>query len=194
VVGDLGDRAGELNPGRTAANDDEGQQRPPPLGVVRLLGLLESVQDPAPDVEGVVERLEARREGLPLVVAEVGVAGAGGDDQVVERQLALVEDHRLPLEVDVDDLGHHDPDVRLFAEDAADRLGDVRRREDRRRHLVEQRLEQVVVVTVDDDHLDRLLGQRLGRLQPGEAAADDDHLGEGFGVRDAVRRGGRNRG
>jgi hypothetical protein len=32
-----------------------------------------------------------------------------------------------------------------------------------RRHLIEQRLEQVIVLAVDDDDLDRGVGERLGR-------------------------------
>ena len=40
------------------------------------------------------------------------------------------------------------------------------------RHLVEQRLEQVVRGLADHGHVDRRLGQRLGRPQPAEARAD----------------------
>ncbi|CAA9584993.1 MAG: hypothetical protein AVDCRST_MAG59-5353 [uncultured Thermomicrobiales bacterium] len=49
-----------------------------------------------------------------------------------------------------------------------------------------------MVVAVDDGDRDRFVGERLGRLQPGETAADDDDLGERLGVRRSVRsRGGR---
>ena len=80
---ELGDRAGELDAGRPAADDHEGQQRCALGRVGRALGLLERQQDAAADVDRVLDRLQARRERLPLVVAEIGVARAGGDDQVV---------------------------------------------------------------------------------------------------------------
>ena len=47
------------------------------------LGALEGEQHPAADLERVLQALEPGRERLPFVVAEVGVAGAGGDDEIV---------------------------------------------------------------------------------------------------------------
>jgi len=49
------------------------------------------------------------------------------------------------------------------------------RRENGSRHLVEQRHEHVVIVAVDQDHLDRRPAERLGRRQPAEASADNDN-------------------
>jgi hypothetical protein len=47
------------------------------------------------------------------------------------------------------------------------------------RHLVEQRLEQVVVLPVHQGDLDRRPGQRPRRFQPAEAGAQNHHA-EGF--------------
>ena len=47
------------------------------------LGALEGEQHAAPDLERILQALQPGRERLPLVVAEVGVVGAGGDDEVV---------------------------------------------------------------------------------------------------------------
>ena len=83
VAPDLGHRAGHLDAGRAAADDDEGQPGVPADRVGLALGALERQQHAAADLQRVLEALEPGRERLPLVVAEVGVAGAGGDDQVV---------------------------------------------------------------------------------------------------------------
>ena len=83
AVGELGDLAGHLHAGRAGADDDEGQQ-PVDLGlVVGQLGELERAEDAAAQLEGVVDALHAGRELGEPVVAEVGLAGAGGDDQLV---------------------------------------------------------------------------------------------------------------
>jgi len=44
--------------------------------------------------------------------------------------------------------------------------------------LVQQRLEQVVVGTVDQRDRNRLASQRLGGFETAEAAADDDDAGD----------------
>ena len=77
-------------------------------------------------------------------------------------------------DVDAGDGGKQHRHVALPAEDAADRRGDVRGRQTGGRHLVEQRLEQMVVVAIDDGHLEAGVGQPLGRRQAREAGADDD--------------------
>ena len=46
----------------------------------------------------------------------------------------------------------------------------------RRRHLVKERLEEVVVAAVDERHIDVLALELLDRFQPGEPSADDDDL------------------
>ena len=61
------------------------------------------------------------------------------------------------------------------AQDPANRRRDLALGEDPRRQLVEQRLEQVVVGAVDEGHVDLGTPQELGREEPAEAAADDDH-------------------
>ena len=54
--------------------------------------------------------------------------------------------------------------------------------EDARRHLVEQRLEEVVVGAVDDRDPDRLAAERPGGEEAAEAAADDHDVVAGVGA------------
>ena len=99
-------------------------------------------------LEGVVDALHARGVLGELVVAEVGLAGAGRDDQPVVRvtvsRPSTSRGDGPGGEVDVGDLAEHDPGVLLPAQDLAGRRGDLALGEDAGRHLVEQRLEQVV--------------------------------------------------
>ena len=86
-----------VGPAPTTTNVSQAARR---LGVVLDLGRLERSEDPAPHVERALERLDVRRDGSPFVVAEVGVAGPGGDDQRVVRELALGVAVRQPLQED----------------------------------------------------------------------------------------------
>jgi hypothetical protein len=88
--------------------------------------------------------------------------------------MAGAEDGLL-LEVDAVDVAEVDLDVRGVSELHADGHRDVRRIESSRCHLVKQRLEQMMVAAVDQDDADAILvGERLRRVQPREAGADDN--------------------
>ena len=130
-------------------------------GSVSRSALLEGEQDPAADLEGVLERLQPRRVRLPFVVAEVGVARAGREDEVVVRQAAVgAARPRAPPRRSPHRLGEQHAGVRLAPQDRADRVGDVAGRQRRRRDLVEERLEEVVVAAIDDGDLDRRARER----------------------------------
>ena len=64
------------------------------------LGVLEREQHAAADLQRILERLQSGRERAPLVVAEVGVGRAGGENQVVVGHLAVGQDHAAPGDVD----------------------------------------------------------------------------------------------
>ncbi len=186
VVGDLAQRAGELHARRPAPDEHERHPRPPLDRVGLAFGGFEGDQDPAPDLRRVVDGLQARRVRRPVLVTEVGVMGAGGDDQrVVGHRAAVREPDLALLGVDVDRLPEQHGRVALLAEDRAQGLRDLARRQGARGDLVEHRLEQVMVPPIDQGDVDEVAGlaEVLGGIQAGETAADDDHA-----VR---RRGGR---
>ena len=112
-----------------------------------------------------------------LVSAEVRLRRAGGDDQaVVGEPPAPVEQAAgdgSALEVDATDLGEDDLRVALAAEDVPERRRDVPLRQDARRDLVEQRLEEVVRLPVDQRHLGGRSPQRFRCGEAAEAAAHD---------------------
>ena len=177
VVDHVRERAGELDARRPTADDDEVQRALVDQGGVAIGGL-EHAEDlraqPRRVIEGVErERVVRRARGaeevrlrsgrqhdrVPAVLAPV----RGRDGQL----LRIERGHVLELDVD----------VRPVVEQAAQRVGDVGRRELARRDLVEQRLELVVVVAVQQRDLDVvLLRQPLRGPDAGEAAADDDDV------------------
>jgi hypothetical protein len=77
----------------------------------RLLRLFQGHQQSPPDLIGMLEDLHRRRHGPPLLPAEVGAAGAGGQQEMVVA-IALVVEHHLPgLWIDVHHLPQQDLDV-----------------------------------------------------------------------------------
>jgi hypothetical protein len=177
VPRDLGEGSGHLHPGRAAAHHDEGQPGPPAIRVLLALRLLESEKGPPPDLQRVLERLQAGSEGRPLVVAEVGMHGTHRDHEVVVEELAVREPDALPGDVDGQRLREHHARVRLAAKDAPDGGRDLGGREPGRGHLIEQRLEEVVVAPVHDRDADGGVAERTRRLEPSEARAEDHDVG-----------------
>ena len=94
---EFGDRAGELDPGRAAADDDEGQLRRAQRSVALAFGALEGHQNSPAHRGRVLERLEAGREALPFVMAEIGVPGAGRQHQRIEFDRVAAFQQRLAL-------------------------------------------------------------------------------------------------
>ncbi len=161
----LGDGAGEFHPGRTAADDQEGEQAAPLARVVRRLGPLEGGEQAPPHLGGILDALQAGRVGRPIVAAEIAVGGAGGEHQIVVADALAGHQHFAPRRIHAGHFAEQHAHVELLAEQAAHRRGDVARGEPRGRHLIEQRLEQVVVVAVDQRHGDAGAG-RAPRRRP----------------------------
>ena len=180
VAGEFGDLPGDLDAGRAAADDDERQPRAAGAGVVLGLGHLERAEDPAPQLQGVVDRLHPRRPAGELVVAEVGLPGAGGDDQAVVgvvrgRAVGPGRGDDPARQVESGDGGQFHQTLRWRRRmsriaGAISPFG-----EDPGRDLVQQRLEQVVVPAVDEGDLDLRPLEEPGGEQPAEAAADNHH-------------------
>jgi hypothetical protein len=180
-VRQLGHLPHQLHAGRARSDHDE---REPLRALDRVggdLGHLEREQDGVAQVPGVLDRLHAGGVAGELVTPEVGVRCARRDHERVVGQRerppvrALGRHHPL-FEVDVGDLGQQRARVRLFLDHTAQGGRDQPGRQDARRHLVEQRLEQVVVGAVHHRDVHVGVRQRAHRVEPAEAPADDDDL------------------
>jgi hypothetical protein len=124
-------------------------------------------------------------------VAEIGVPRAGGQHQHVVGDLAILQPHDAALAVDAGHPAQDHPHVSCLAQDGADGLGDLRRRQAGRRHLVEQRLEEMVVAPVDHGDIGIGAGEALRGAKAAETGADDDDVRAGHryqtGRRDSRR-------
>jgi hypothetical protein len=190
-MGELGDGARHLHARRAGADHHERQETPARFGVVGLLGLFEGRQDAAADEGGVVDLLQRRRHALPLVVAEIGVSRAGGQHQHVVGDFAVLQLHDAALAVDAAHPAQDHPHVCCLAQDGADGLGDLRRRQTGRGHLIEQRLEEMVVALVDHGDVGIGAGQVVRGAQAAETGADDDDVRTGHRDHQTGRRDNR---
>ena len=176
VVGQFGDLPGHLHAGGPGADDGERQQLPAPLRIVGPLGRLERAQDAAAQLQRVVDGFHAGGELGELVVAEVGLPGAGGHDQaVVGGVVGMTEQVRhddLAGQVDMRDIAEQHLDVALPAQDDAGGRGDLAFGDDAGRNLVQQRLEEVMGGAGDQLDVDVGPFEFFRRVQPAESRSD----------------------
>ncbi len=171
----LGYRPSELDARCATANDHEGKVGALHLWVVLLLGSLERGEDAGPDGHRVGEVLETRSVGTPLGVTEIVRLRSCRDDQVVVgERVSIRQAHGPRRGIDRLRLGHEHIDVGVPAEDGPKRKADVGDLEPRGGYLIEERLKRVVVVAVEEGHLN---GRALQRERCGESpeATPDDH-------------------
>jgi hypothetical protein len=173
VAADFGEGSGEFDSSGTGTDDHEVQRIAGFAGRGLALCKFEGQQNAAADFECVLDRLETRRESLPFVVAEIGVAGASGDDEGIVGNflrfgLQYGFDHAA-FEVEAGDLGHEHFYVLMMPQNRSDRSSDLAGGEAGSRHLIEERLKGMMIFPIDDGHAYRCASQRLGSAQPPEA-------------------------
>ena len=121
-------------------------------------------------------------------MTEIRVARARGDDEKIIMQLAPVvapDDSRVGD--DLARLGEQDFGVPLRVQQPADRRRDVGRRERRRRDLIQQRLEDVMIRPIDHRDVYGGIAQGACGVQSTKSATDDDNLGQAH-ARQITRR------
>ena len=118
-------------------------------------------------------------EAMPrhALEAEVVRFTAHGENEVVVGDRPVAGQDALPARVEARHVGHPKFCVRLAAQDGAHGPRDLLGFEAGSRDLVEQRLEQVVVVAIDEHDVDRGLAQRAHGAQAAESRAHDDNGG-----------------
>ena len=91
-----------------------------------------------------------------IIMAEIGVLRPGRQDQVIVdlvRSKACLDPPRRHIHAD--HLVEQDRSVLLIAQNRPDRLCNIGGRQRRCRHLVEERLEQIVIAAIDHRQVDR---------------------------------------
>jgi len=125
----LRQRAGHLHTDRARAHQDKRQQLlnflSAPLAECRhLFGPFKCQQNFAADQVSIIQRFQAGRDLLPLVVPEVVVLNAGGYDQIVVRQFILPQTDQPLLRIDSADFVEQHFNIALAAEDRTQRPRD----------------------------------------------------------------------
>jgi hypothetical protein len=132
-------------------------------------------------LSGIFDGLEARRNRLPFIVAEILMAHAGGNDQRVVRHLAPIGENYLSI-LRVNRL-HFTQDhfgIALPLDDRPQRRGNVGRRQGPGRHLIEQGLKQMKVPPIDQRDLHRRPLEPLDDVDAAESASDDNDTMSGW--------------
>src|SRR5262249_36150222 len=119
-------------------------------GVFFSFGEFECLQDLVASCYRVGKALHAGRELSKFIAAEVIVTRAGGQDQVIVaygdvQPIAVAYEDTFVLLVHSGDLAKDHSSVFLVLQDPTDRKANLIGGQNRRRHLVEQWLKQVVV-------------------------------------------------
>jgi hypothetical protein len=173
--------AGQFHASGAAADHHEIEPRLSLRGILFTLGAFECDQYATANGEGVFQRLQPRRIAFPLVMSEVGMRGAGGDDQGVIGQFALREMHDAAFKIDVERFVHQHRDVLVLLQDLPQGRSDRRRGKAGRGDLVEQRLEQMMIAAVDQGDANIGIGQFARGGEAAETAAEDDDMGARVG-------------
>jgi hypothetical protein len=118
----------------------------------------------------------------PVIVPEIRVGGPGRDHQVIVSNRPRTGVHATRVDIDASHLLHPHGDVALPAHDVPQRRGDIGAGQRRTGHLVQQRLEHVMVGAIDQRHAHRRVRQGAHGFQATEAAAENHHVGLSHGI------------
>ena len=179
---DLGEGSGDLDTRRAAA-DNHYVERPGRHQLGIRGRQFKPTQHACPDAERVIEALERQAVlGCTGHAAEVRLE-AGREHEIVEADpVAARENELVAVPVDTARYAKAEVEVVSSAEEASDRVCDVLDVQKRVRDLVDQRLEEVVVVYVDQRHVHGRLRECLCGLDAAHTSADDHHAGRGVAL------------
>ena len=174
LTSDLAQGTRELGAGRPSADDHECHPRTAARWIRFALSCLVCQQDPPANLERILNCLQPRCMAVPGIVAKVRVRRTRREDQVIVSERTLPQEQLSPFEVDSNSLRENHARVLLPPQDTADRCRDVARIQSCGRYLIEKRLEEVMVASVDKSDAYRCLAKSLGRVQAAKPSPDDD--------------------
>jgi hypothetical protein len=141
----------------------------------------ERVQDFVSDRHGVSETLQPRRIFFELVAPKVAVSCPCRQNQVIVGKrdsltVSVIDEHAPLILVHADDFTQDHSCIFLVSKDSANWSTYLARGQNRCRHLIEQRLEYVVVGAVDQNDLRWSIPQCSTGRQPAKPSTDDDDV------------------
>jgi hypothetical protein len=97
----------------------------------------------------------ARGPFPPGVVPVVrGLRTHGDDQRIVFEAGAVSEPYALGKRIEIDDLTQQDARIVLAAQDAAQRCGNLTGQQRAGRDLIQERLKEVIIASINERHLD----------------------------------------
>ncbi len=158
LVREFTQHAGQFDAGRPATDD---YQREPRLndggigiGVVLGIGFalraFEGGENAAAYLCGIFDGFQSWREWFPLVVAEVLVLYAGGQDKRIVPDFAITQMYFAGRRIDVQNFAQQNFRIGLPLEERAKRSGDVGGGQAAGGHLIQEGLKQVKIAAVDE--------------------------------------------
>ena len=125
--GQLGDRTGHFNAGGTSPDHHEAQQAAALIRILGYLRILKSRQDAMADGDGIFGSFQDGSEWSPVIVAEIRMAGAGGQHQKVigDLLIRITQVNFTRLTIDRFDTTELNLRVGLMAQNLSDRHGDL---------------------------------------------------------------------
>src|SRR5262249_16924969 len=85
-------------------------------------------QDAAANFYCVLERLQPGSERFPVVVSKVRVCGTSSDDEVVEADFVVVQQHLAALEIEAEHIPDNDLYILVSMQNLSDGSSNLRRR------------------------------------------------------------------
>ena len=128
------------------------------------------------DVQRLLQCLHAIGIALDRLHAEEVRRGACREHEIVIGNLTVIRKQHAPRLIDALRLRHKELDILVLAEIGAHRVRNLILGEDSGRNLIEERLEQVEIVTIHQRDLYILLCERLRELDPAESGANDHSM------------------
>ena len=136
-----------------------------------ILGPFKSEQDFATDAQGVVKGFEPGRELFPLRMSKVPISGAQRQDHVIVFERIFSEQNLALGQVEIQYIVHQNGNVAAAREDGTNGLGDFGRGKLAVGHLIQQRLEQMVIHSVHQCDARVLAPEIFAVFQAPETAA-----------------------
>jgi hypothetical protein len=138
--------------------------------------LLEGVQNAAANAGGIREGFKPWRVCRPFLVPEIAVRSAGREHECVISDRLAIYDNAAGGGIYRGDSATQDAQFCVVSKGGADGRRDIGRRKTGGRDLIQQRLEQMVVMEVDQRHLRRLVAQPRRARHAAKPCADDNDM------------------